>query len=135
MPIADSVVTVATLKEIVVDCRDAPTLARFWAEVLDEYDIAPYDATEIERLASLGLTPETDPTVGLLGPGPEIFFQQVPEQKLTKNRLHLDVVSAHRGAEVDRLLALGASVYAVYDGRTVLLDPEGNEFCVVDPAP
>lgn len=122
----------ATLSEIVVDCRHAPSLARFWAAVLDGYEVAPYDSAEIDRLAALGLTPENDPTVGLVGPGPEIFFQQVPEPKVTKNRLHLDVASADRGAEVDRLLALGATVHAAYDGRTTMLDPEGNEFCVAD---
>lgn len=120
----------AALREIVVDCVHAPSLARFWAAVLDDYDVLPYDDAEVERLAALGLTPETDPTVAVGGPGPTLFFQQVPEPKTVKNRVHLDVTAPDRAAEVDRLLALGASVHRVHDGWTVLLDPEGNEFCV-----
>jgi hypothetical protein len=120
----------AALREIVVDCAHAPSLARFWAAVLDGYAVLPYDDAEVERLAALGLTPETDPTVGVAGPGPTLFFQQVPEPKTVKNRVHLDVEVPDRAAEVERLLALGASVHGVHDRWTVLLDPEGNEFCV-----
>ncbi|TDD70201.1 VOC family protein [Jiangella aurantiaca] len=120
----------AALSEIVIDCEHAPSLARFWAAVLDDYDVLPYDAAEIERLAALGLTPETDPTVAVGGPGPTLYFQQVPERKTVKNRVHLDVEAADRRAEVDRLVALGASVHSVQERWTVLLDPEGNEFCV-----
>jgi len=123
----------AALREIVIDCRHAPSLARFWAEVLDEYDVLPYDEAEIARLAALGLTPETDPTVGVGGPGPTLFFQEVSEPKPdTKNRLHLDVETPDRSAEVERLLALGATIHTIHAGHTVLLDPEGNEFCVAD---
>lgn len=123
----------AALREIVIDCRNAPALARFWAGVLDGYDVLPYDEDEIARLAALGLTPETDPTVGVGGPGPTLFLQQVPEDKITKNRVHLDVVATDRSAEVERLLTLGATIQAVRDHWTTLLDPEGNEFCVTDP--
>ncbi|GAB3741844.1 VOC family protein [Microlunatus parietis] len=123
----------AALREIVIDCRHAPSLAQFWAQVLDGYDVLPYDEAEITRLAGLGLTPETDPTVAVGGPGPTLFFQQVPEPKITKNRLHLEVEAPDRSAEVDRLLGLGASVHQVREGWTTLLDPEGNEFCVSDP--
>jgi Glyoxalase-like domain len=123
----------ATLREIVVDCRHAPSLARFWAQVLDDYEVRPYDDAEIERLAGLGLTPETDPTVALDGPGPIVFFQQVPEPKTSKNRVHLDVVAVDRRAEVERLVGLGARVMKEYDTRTLMGDPEDNEFCVTDP--
>ncbi|SEF15613.1 VOC family protein [Jiangella alba] len=122
----------AVLREIVVDCEHAPSLARFWAAVLDDYDVLPYDDAEVARLAALGLTPETDPTVAVGGPGPTLFFQQVPERKTVKNRVHLEVEAPDRAAEVERLLALGASVYAVRERWTTLLDPEGNEFCVAD---
>jgi hypothetical protein len=120
----------ALLREIVFDCKRAAPLARFWAAVLDGYEVRPYDAVEIERLAGLGLTPETDPTVMVDGPGPMLCFQQVSEQRTTKNRLHLDVVVPDRRAEVDRLAALGASVQKEFEGHTLMLDPEGNEFCV-----
>jgi hypothetical protein len=123
----------ATLREIVVDCRHAPSLARFWAEVLDGYAVRPYDDAEVERLAGLGFTPETDPTVALDGPGPTLFFQQVPEPKTVKNRTHLDVAATDRRDEVDRLRKLGASVLEEYATWTLMGDPEGNEFCVTDP--
>jgi glyoxalase superfamily protein len=122
----------ATLREIVIDCERAPALARFWVSVLDGYDIRAYDDAEIERLAGLGLTPETDPMVAVDGPGPTLFFQQVPERKIAKNRVHVDVTSDDRHGEVKRLVALGASVQQEYDGWTTLTDPEGNEFCVTD---
>ncbi len=122
-----------TLIEIVIDCRHAPSLARFWADVLDDYDVLPYDEAEIARLAGLGLTPETDPTVAVGGPGPTLFFQQVAEDKVVKNRIHLEVQAKERSAEVERLLVLGATIHSIHGGWTVLLDPEGNEFCVADP--
>jgi hypothetical protein len=121
-----------SLRDIVVDCEHAPSLARFWAATLDGYDVRPYDEDEIARLAELGLTPETDPVVFVDGPGPNICFQQVPEPKSGKNRLHLDVESVDRPAEVERLVALGASVGRVLEGWTLMHDPEGNEFCVLD---
>lgn len=124
----------AALREIVIDCRNAPSLARFWAEVLDGYDVLPYDEAEIARLAALGLTPETDPTVAVGGPVPTLFFQQVPEPKPdTKNRIHLDVEAPDRSAEVERLVALGATIQVIRESWTSMLDPEGNEFCVADP--
>ncbi|WP_020578460.1 VOC family protein [Actinopolymorpha alba] len=122
----------AAIREIVFDCERPSKLACFWAGVLDGYDVRAYDSAEIERLASLGLTPETDPTVAVDGPGPILFFQQVPEHKSTKNRVHLDVEAASRHEEVARLVALGASVRKEFDGRTLMQDPEGNEFCVTE---
>ncbi|HEU0288371.1 MAG TPA: VOC family protein [Nocardioidaceae bacterium] len=123
----------ATLYEIVVDCEHAPSLARFWTTVLDGYAIRPYDDEEIARLAEQGLTPETDPVVLLDGPGPSMCFQQVPEKKVAKNRVHVDVLAADRPAEVERLVALGGSVHTEFDTWTLMRDPEGNEFCVSDP--
>ncbi|GAA0566208.1 VOC family protein [Paractinoplanes ferrugineus] len=81
------------------------------------------------------------------GTGPRIFFQRVPEGKVAKNRLHLDVRAAPglRGAErmaaleaeCDRLVALGAKRLQRHEpapplsfGFIVLADPEGNEFCL-----
>ncbi|TDE94885.1 VOC family protein [Occultella glacieicola] len=122
----------ATLREIVIDCRDAPALARFWAAALDGYEVRAYDDAEVARLASLGLTPETDPTVAVDGPGPTLFLQQVPEPKTVKNRVHVDLSANDRMAEAARLVDLGASIVAQQDSWTVLGDPEGNEFCVAD---
>ena len=58
----------ARLVQIVVDCDHPAGLARFWATALDEFEVRAYDAAEIERLAQLGFTPETDPVVILDGP-------------------------------------------------------------------
>ncbi|WP_342240460.1 VOC family protein [Inquilinus sp. OTU3971] len=119
------------LREIVFESRSAPALARFWASALDGYAVRAYDQAEIDRLAALGLTPETDPVVLVDGPGPSLCVHQVPGRDYTNNRVHLDIAAADRAAEVERLLALGARVQREAAGYTVMLDPEGNQFCVV----
>ena len=123
----------ARIRDIVIDCADAPALARFWAAVLDGYAVRPYDAEEIARLAKLGLTPETDPTVAVDGPGPTLWLQQVQQPKVTRNRIHLDLTGGPRSEEVARLCRLGATVRDEHETFTVMQDPEGNEFCVRDP--
>lgn len=125
----------ARLGDVVVDCRRAAPLARFWAAAVDGYDVAPYDDAEIARLRSLGYSgPEEDPCVLVEradGGLPRLCFQEVPEGRpAAKNRLHLDLRADDLSAEVDRLVALGATVLAEHEGRRVLADPEGNEFCV-----
>ncbi len=110
-------------------------LARFWAGVLDDYAIRAYDVDEIARLASIGLTPETDTAVALDGSGPTLFFQKTRQAKLGRNRVHLDLRCDSRVEEVARLERLGASVREVRSTYTVMFDPEGNEFCVQEPAP
>jgi len=121
---------VAQLKEIVIDALNPPTLARFWAAALDGYTVRPYDAAEIARLASFGLTPETDPAVALDGDGPTLFFQKSEQVKVGRNRIHLDLQCQSPDDEVARLVRLGATVRDVHPTYTVILDPEGNEFCV-----
>lgn len=121
----------AELKEIVVDCDRPSLLARFWAAALDGYAVRAYDAAEIARLASLGLTPETDPTVLVDGPGPSLCFQKVPGRRYDNNRIHLDIAATDRQAEVKRLAGLGASVAREAPAYTVMRDPDGNQFCVV----
>jgi hypothetical protein len=80
------------------------------------------------------------------GEGPRLFFQQVPEGKSAKNRVHLDVrgtkdkdapkeeQSRQLHAEADRLVGLGATKHQEYDELgshwIVMQDPEGNEFCI-----
>jgi hypothetical protein len=56
----------AKLIQLVVDRERPAALARFWAEALDDFEILPYHDDEVARLASLGLGPETDPTVILV---------------------------------------------------------------------
>jgi hypothetical protein len=107
-------------EQVVVDAADPVTLGRWWAEALgwvvvgeesDEFEIRP----EPERL-------------------PGLLFVPVPEGKTVKNRLHLDFRPDDQEAEVIRLLALGARTADVGQGEeswVVLMDPEGNEFCVL----
>jgi hypothetical protein len=121
-----------TIREIVFDCERAPALARFWAAVIDGYKVRPYDDDEIERLAELGLTPDTDPTVLVDGPGPTLCFQQAPTRKYENNRLHLDISVTDRQSEAQRLLTLGGRVIREHAEYTVMADPEGNQFCIVE---
>ena len=127
----------AALADIVFDCARPARLARFWAAVLDDYEVAPYDDDELARLGSLGIIDvEDDPTVLVqrtAGEGPRLWFQLVPEPKRVKNRVHLDLRSDDVDAEVDRVLGLGARVLVDQpnDDLIVLQDPEGNEFCLL----
>jgi hypothetical protein len=126
-------VTGSRLKDIVIDARRPVPLARFWAAVLG-YQIRPYGKADLDQLAAIRRTPETDPAVAVDPPdgvpGPSLFVNEVPEPKTVKNRLHLDVWLP--GGDVDPLLALGARVLREPDEEIdwwVLADPEGNEFC------
>lgn len=129
----------ARILEIVIDAVHPAALARFWAAALDGYAVRSYDVSEIARLAAVGRTPETDPSVAVDGPGPTLFFQETSTLESSKNRLHFDLVGGARaedGAraeEIRRLRALGATVREEREGFSVLQDPEGNEFCVRDP--
>jgi hypothetical protein len=121
-----------SIREIVFDCERPAPLARFWAELLDGYAVRPYDQAEIDRLAGLGLTPETDPTVMVDGPGPILCFQQVAGRKYDNNRVHLDIAVDDRPAEIRRIRALGGEVLREARSYTVMRDPEGNQFCIVE---
>ncbi len=125
----------ARLHDIVVDCAHPASLARFWAAVLDDYAVAPYDEAELARLRRLGFAgPEEDPTVMVepLNGGPRLWFQLVPEPKRGKNRIHLDLRAPDAETEITRLTGLGARVAARLPEWTVMTDPEGNEFCVAE---
>jgi predicted enzyme related to lactoylglutathione lyase len=111
----------AKLNEIVVDCADPPRLARFWAVVLG--------GEPVDRDPDWSYV---DPPGGQL----RVAFQQVPEPKQVKNRLHIDVEVDDLDAETARLTAAGATlgdgIETPAHGRfQVLFDPEGNEFCLV----
>ncbi len=104
---------------------------------MDGYEVAPYDAAEHERLRAMGIRdPEDDPTVLVVAAGhPRLFFQRVPEAKVVKNRVHLDLSADDPNAEIDRLVSLGATVLNRHDEGehrwVTLADPEGNELCVM----
>lgn len=121
------------LHDVVFDSRHPASAARFWAAALDDYEVAPYDETELARLRNMGiLDPEDDPSVLVEAPGvtPRLFFQLVPEPKTVKNRVHLDLRCESVGAELERLKQLGAALVAEYGDHLLLRDPEGNEFCL-----
>ena len=122
----------AKLKEIVVDADNPARLARFWAEVAEGYAVRAYDEAEIARLAALGLTPETDPVVMVDGPGPTLCFHLRSGPRPFRNRIHLDLSSPNRAAEVDRVMALGATFWRSEQNYTTLRDIEGNPFCIID---
>ena len=126
----------ARLHDIVIDCVHPASLARFWAGVLDGYDVAPYDDDELARLRSAGIDdPEDDPTVLVERRGslPRLWFQKVPETKVVKNRVHVDLRADDVDAEAARLEAIGATTQQAQpnDGLIVMFDPEGNEFCLL----
>jgi hypothetical protein len=109
-----------SLATVVFDCGNAAELARFWSAVLDR----PVDPGASADYAGLG------------GERPTWMFNKVPEGKVVKNRVHVDLASATWAAEVERLVALGATRLKEYhqDGShwITLADPEGNEFDLVE---
>jgi hypothetical protein len=123
----------AALRDIVFDCVHPASLARFWATALDGYAVAPHDDAELDRLRAAGVDgPEDDPTVLVVGAegSPRLWFQLVPEPKVVKNRVHLDLVADDLASEVQRLVSLGATETHCVGSRTTMADPEGNEFCI-----
>lgn len=121
------------IHEIVFDCDKPAMLAKFWAALLDGYSVRPYDDVEIAHLASLGFTPDADLTVMVDGPGPSLCFQNVEGRRYDNNRVHFDIEVGDRAGEVERLKQTGATVDRVLPTYTVMRDPEGNQFCLVDP--
>ena len=120
------------LREIVIDADHPASLARFWAAAVDGYAVRPYDDAEIARLATMGLTPETDRFVLIDGPGPIICCQLRTGPRPERNRIHLDLATRDRPGEIARLVGLGASLWFEESHYSVLRDPEGNQFCVAD---
>ena len=108
------------LEEIVVDCRDPVSLARWWQTVTG-WQVVGENSDGVELAPTPGQTPS-------------IMFTEVAEPKRYKNRLHLDWVPDDQHAEVERLLSLGASRVDIGQDSApwvVMADPEGNEFCVL----
>lgn len=117
--------------ELAIDCADPRGLARFWCSVLD-YEI--HDVDESDGAVTIGPSPSGEDAPGPVPP--VLTFARVPEGKTVKNRLHVDVNPTDReqDEEVRRLIDLGARHADVGQGDhswVVLVDPEGNEFCVL----
>jgi predicted enzyme related to lactoylglutathione lyase len=113
---------------VVVDCADLDRSAAFWCGVLG------YRAEGSGPGRYRSLLPAD-------GNGIEVLLQRVPETKSAKSRVHLDLRVPDLQDEVDRVVALGARRLTdrpiAEDGWTwhVLADPDGNEFCVLQPPP
>lgn len=146
----------ATRIQIVVDCQDADRMVDFWSaatgyepEDVDAFVRGMLDAghatADLVVETPRGLRwkgfgslrhPDDGVTERGTGEGRRILFQEVPEPKSTKDRIHLDLLVGpdRREAEVERLVGLGASVLDDIEEHgghhTVMADPEGNEFCV-----
>ena len=136
--------------QVTFDCAVPERVARFWCEVLGYVAPSPPEGFATWDDFNSSLPPEdrdawfacSDPT----GVGPRLFFQRVPEGKVAKNRLHLDVrvatglVGEERlavlEAECARLLPLGATRFRLLladeenESCLVMQDVEGNEFCL-----
>lgn len=118
------------LIQIAMNARDDSAIGQFWAEALDWCS-----AVEVPGFVT-NLTPTDaypDPVAVC------IDVIKVPEPKTVKNRVHVDLATtsqAHQADLVARLKGLGATPADVGQGDvpwTVLADPEGNEFCVLEP--
>jgi catechol 2,3-dioxygenase-like lactoylglutathione lyase family enzyme len=134
--------------QVTFDTADPNAMAAFWAQVLgteveDHSDfvdqlvadgrVPAEDCITVNgRFAFRDVAACRDPH----GVEPRLFSQKVPEGKVAKNRVHLDIhVRPERKAdEVARLTDLGAELVSTHDDRGpltyVMRDPEGNEFCV-----
>ncbi|CCH32205.1 VOC family protein [Actinosynnema sp. NPDC047251] len=147
--------------QVTFDAHDPRALSTFWREVLGYVHPGPpgvqlpegADALAAwdDFLARMNVPEDQRNTRSAIedpeGHGPRLFFQQVPEGKAAKNRVHLDVRAAPGltgddrmaalEAECDRLVALGAGRVRRFEpeppmafGYIVMTDPEGNEFCL-----
>ncbi|MDA3642693.1 VOC family protein [Saccharopolyspora indica] len=136
--------------QITFDCAEPERVARFWCEVLGYVAPPPPEGFATWDDFNLSLPAEerdswfacSDPT----GAGPRLYFQRVPEGKVVKNRVHVDVragiglVGEERlavlEAECARLVALGATRVRLLpadegnESCIVMQDVEGNEFCL-----
>jgi hypothetical protein len=109
----------ARFKDLVLDAQDHQRLAGWWCEAIG-YERDDRDPSRPPDWP----VPISDPQKR----GPQIWLQRVPERKLVKNGMHIDVVG-----DRDDLLGIGARLVRGRDNEIdwdVMADPEGNEFCV-----
>ena len=139
--------------QLVIDCAQPHVLADWWAETLD-WEVEAQDEGFIRKMVAEGYATEEETTThrgelkwrvgaainhpaGKDAGFPRILFEQVPEAKSVKNRVHVDLRPLQDDPEkqIEALVARGATeVRRGQEGPqtkwAVLLDPEGNEFCV-----
>lgn len=133
--------------QITIDCHNADSLAEFWALALD-YELQPPPDGFEDWKSFLEANDAPVPPAGSVsaivdpdGAGPRILFMRVPEDKVAKNRVHLDIrASTNPGDDEGKLAKIAQLVDAggTELGRgeehgswwIVMQDPEGNEFCV-----
>jgi hypothetical protein len=118
----------ANFTQLVVDAHDPHALAAFWSSVLG-WDLVPTDDPDEELEVEVEIAPPD-------GSFPTLLFIEGPDQKVGKNRLHIDLrpVGITQDEELTRLLGLGAVEVDIGQGEQtwhVLADPEGNEFCLL----
>jgi hypothetical protein len=139
--------------QLVIDCAEPHTLADWWADALG-WEVEKGDESFIRRMVDEGHATEDEVTThdgrlvwkvgtAILHPDgresgrPRILFQQVPEPKTVKNRIHIDLrpISDEAEKQIADLVDKGATL--LWRGQegpvhtwAVLADPEGNEFCV-----
>ncbi|MDI5961723.1 VOC family protein [Streptomyces sp. SL13] len=117
------------ISELIIDTADPERLAAFWSEVLDYVELSRESDGSIE-IGPAG--------VGFGGPQPTLIFSLNSDPRPGKLRLHIDVNATDRdqAAELQRLLDLGARPADIGQSGTenwhVLIDPEGNEFCLLN---
>jgi glyoxalase superfamily protein len=138
--------------QVTFDCADPAALAAFWAHALGGVVPDPPDGSESwdAFLEARGVPPEHRNDASAVedpdGKRARIFFQRVPEGKVAKNRVHLDLRAAVGLTGEERMAALeeaaadlvghGATRVARVEpgglgaGHVVMQDPEGNEFCL-----
>ncbi len=118
--------------DIVIDSSDPERAAAFWCDALG-YRVADSDSSGVAIVGASS--------------APTMLFLRSTDRKLHKNRIHFDVCPTHgttRDEEVARLESLGARRYDAGPSErswVTMMDPDGNEFCVmsvvlpVEPAP
>jgi hypothetical protein len=142
----------ATGIQVVIDCADPDRMAMFWAGALGYQLQDPPEgyATWEDFLTKIGVPEDqwnnASAVVDPDGVAPRFYFQRVPEGKVVKNRVHVDLnVGGGRSipieerkkrvdAEAERLKGEGATVFRPVEEHdeywVVMQDPEGNEFCL-----
>ncbi len=137
--------------KVAFDCKDVEVMLNFWAVAVGyKLEDPPEGYTSWKEYDEKNNISEELLEGLLIDPGgvyPSLYFQRVPEGKVVKNRLHLDIsISDGPGTppairrqqtagKVAELIAAGATqLYEIEEGGgywVTMADPEGNEFCIV----